>query len=224
MLTTIDAVISTEELQQVQQWVEQADWLDGTSSAGRHVRAIKDNLEMDQRCESWRHINELVVKRLYQHPEFQRCALPHKVSAAFVARYRGEMRYGKHVDDAVMGAANARYRSDIAVTVFLKPPESYQGGELTIHTSFGTHTVKLEAGCAVVYPASSLHEVAAVTSGERLVCVLWVQSLVRRADQREVLVRLSEARDALHISAPQARVTESIDHAYMNLVRMWYDA
>ena len=57
----------------------------------------------------------------------------------------------------------------------------------------GDSAIKLSAGSAVVYPTTSLHRVAPVTAGERLVVVGWVRSLIRRADQREVLFDLDEA-------------------------------
>ena len=131
------------------------------------------------------------------------------------------MKYQAHVDDPVMGTASGRYRSDVAVTVFLSDADSYQGGELRIHTRFGPVDVKLNAGSVVAYPASSLHEVTEITSGHRLACVLWAQSLVRSAEQREILSDLDEARQALHLSAKAAQVTGSVDRAYTNLLRMW---
>ena len=161
------------------------------------------------------------MQKLYQHPQFQSAALPHRVSAAFVAKYSEGMSYKAHVDDPVMGAADGRYRSDIAVTVFLSDSESYDGGELLIHTSYGPVSVKPPAGCAIVYPASSRHEVSQVTRGQRLACVLWAQSLVRDAHQREILTDLDDARRALKLSTPNAQVTGIVDQAYLNLVRMW---
>ena len=221
MLTTIQNVLSADELETINQLVNTADWQSGRHSAGAHAAEIKHNDEMDQRCESWKTINQLVVTKLYKHETFQRAALPSKVSAAFVSRYGTGMQYQPHVDDPVMGGASARYRSDIAVTVFLSNKDSYDGGELKIHTHFGPVNVKLDAGAAVVYPASSLHEVTEITAGQRLACVLWAQSLVRSAEQREILSDLDEARQALHLSAKAAQVTATVDRAYTNLLRMW---
>lgn len=133
------------------------------------------------------------------------------------------MHYGRHIDDPVMGTINARYRSDVAVTVFLSEPNSYEGGELTIQSRFGPVSVKLPAGSAVIYPASSLHEVMPVTKGERIVCALWAQSMVRDSQQREILHDLNEAREALNRSTPKAMVTQQIEQVYSNLLRMWAD-
>lgn len=221
MLITINNVLSTVELDDIKQELARAEWLSGKSSAGKHAAGIKHNEEMDQSCASWLAINKTVVSRLFAHPEFQSSVLPSKVSAAFVSRCSAGMHYGKHTDDPVMGDPGSRYRCDVAVTVFLSAPDSYTGGELSIHTRFGPNQVKGEAGTAVVYPASSRHEVLPVRDGQRIVCVLWAQSLVRDPAQREILSDLDSARRALQLSAPQAQVTECVDHAYMNLVRMW---
>nr|MBX2839119.1 Fe2+-dependent dioxygenase [Gammaproteobacteria bacterium] len=205
----------------ISDWMEQAEWISGAHTAGRNAVHHKSNREMDQQSEQWKKINSLVVSTLYSNSVFQRTALPLKVSAAFVARYTSGQAYGKHIDDPVMGTPGARYRSDIACTVFLSDKSDYDGGELTIHSDFGINTIKLDQGSAVLYPASSLHEIAAVTRGVRTVCVLWVQSLIRDTQKRDILAELGDARDALNLQLPEAKVTHSVDVAYTNLVRLW---
>lgn len=223
MLIQLNNVLSADELEQVRQLVDTAEWTHGSVSAGATARKQKSNEEMNQQCDSWKAINKLVATKLYQHREFQSAVLPHRLSAAFVSRYSEGMEYKTHVDDPIMGSPSARYRSDVAVTVFISDAESYTGGELLVHTRFGPVKTKLPAGSAVAYPASSLHEVTAVQNGERLACVLWAQSLVRDAHQREILADLNDARDALNLSAADAKVTHLVDQTYMNLVRMWSD-
>ena len=130
------------------------------------------------------------------------------------------MEYGLHVDDPVMGQPD-RYRSDIAITIFLNSPQDYEGGELSVYTNFGPRQIKLEAGDGVMYPASSLHQVKAVISGERLVAVTWMQSMVRQAERRELLYQLYLALQDLRTNSPQSASTHKIEQSYVNLVRMW---
>jgi len=221
VLTTIRNVLSAEELAEIHKQLNSVEWNAGQQSAGTTASAQKANLEMDQNSDNWRQINQLVVGHLYQHPDFQSAVLPHRVSAAFVSKYTEGMAYKAHTDDPIMGTTTNRYRSDVAITVFLSDTETYDGGELVIHTEFGPVSTKLPAGSAVVYPASSLHEVSAVTRGERIACVLWAQSLVRNSQQREILFNLDTARQALKLSTPKAEVTTRVEQAYLNLVRMW---
>jgi len=140
-----------------------------------------------------------------------------------VARYQPGMAYGDHIDEPLMGAGGPRLRSDLSMTVFLNPPGQYEGGELVIHTGFGVQAVKLAAGDAVLYPSSSLHRVAEVTAGERLVALTWIQSDVRDAARREVLHELDKARQHLLAGDPESETARQVDRSYANLLRMWAD-
>jgi PKHD-type hydroxylase len=184
------------------------------------ARRVKHNEEASTEAGELEQLNALVMGSLVNHPLYKAAALPHRVAAPFYARYTEDMRYGPHVDDPVMGEGT-RYRSDIAVTIFLSDPESYAGGELVISTSFGEQYVKYPAGDAVMYPASSRHHVAKVTKGMRMVAVTWVQSLIRDAARRELLYELHQAREKLLQQLPDAEETRYVDSAYVNLVRMW---
>ena len=126
---------------------------------------------------------------LLAHPVFKAVARPKQLVGLLVSRYRPGMEYGLHVDDAMMQGV----RTDLSFTLFLSAPEAYEGGELVIEGNDAENAIKLPAGSAVVYPTTSLHRVAPVTAGERLVVVGWVRSLIRRADQREILFDLDAA-------------------------------
>ncbi len=197
-----------------------ASFLDGVASAGRLAAAVKVNEELARDEPLLSELNELVMGNLVRHPTYQSAALPLRAATPLYVRYLPDMTYGAHVDDPVMGAG-AKYRADIAVTVFLSDPDEYDGGELTIETDFGEQSVKEAAGTVVMYPASSRHRVSAVTKGMRLVAVTWVQSLVRDAGRRELLYELHRARAELLKRAPQAPETARVDLVYSNLVRMW---
>ena len=112
-------------------------------------------------------------------------------------------------------------RTDVSSTLFLSDPDSYEGGELCVMTEFGEQQVKLPAGSAVVYPSSSLHHVAEVTSGERQALVVWLQSCVRDPAQREILYRIWQSRESLLATNPEGEDALRIDLVYANLVRMW---
>lgn len=222
MLRKIESVLSDQDLTEIARLLSQIEWQDGRASAGRHAQQVKANREAVQTSAVWRDINALIVPKLYRHPQFQRAVLPSKMSAAFIAHYTEGMHYGSHVDDPIMGTDGGRYRADVAVTVFLNSPQAYEGGELKIHTRFGTQHIKLEAGAAIAYPASSEHEVEPITDGERYVAVLWAQSLIRDVEKREVLADLDEALSAIERSTPEASAGKSsVSRAYANLVRMW---
>lgn len=220
MLLEIPKVIDASQLEVIGPALQQAPFVDGRLSAGARAERVKDNREIKQDAEIAQHLSTIVVGNLYNNAMFRSAALPHRVATPFFAKYEKGMTYGDHIDDPVMGEQQ-RFRCDVAVTVFLNSPAEYEGGELVIRTSFGDRMVKLPAGHAVVYPASSLHRVAEITRGARFVAVTWVQSMVRDPDRRELLYELNLARETLMREAPDADHTAHVDHTYTNLIRMW---
>ena len=223
MLLQIPRVVTQDKLTVIRAILAKAQFVDGKLSAGMAAERVKNNEELASDAKEIQQLNNLVMGSLVQHPLYQSAALPIKIASPFYARYRPGMTYGDHVDDPVMGPPQGRYRSDVSTTVFLNEPEEYEGGELVIRTSFGDQRIKLPAGHVVVYPSSSLHHVAEVTRGERLVAVTWAQSMVRDAAKRELLYELNQARESLLKHRPEEADTRRVDVAYVNLIRMWAD-
>jgi PKHD-type hydroxylase len=220
MLITLKSVIDPEQLNIIQQAVTHAAYVDGKSSAGKTAAKVKNNQEIDQQSEMGQQLAQVIIGNLSHHEDFKSAALPLRIASPYVAKYSKGMTYGYHIDDPVMGKEQ-RFRCDLACTIFLNSPEDYAGGELSIKTQFGEKQVKLSAGDAVLYPASSLHKVNEISNGERIVAVTWIQSLIRDPAQREILYDLSKARDKLMTEQPDNEVTKQVDHSYTNLVRMW---
>lgn len=223
MLLTLSGVLNKEELTVVNDLLARGSFIDGKLSAGDEAIRVKNNQELNASDQVMQPLNNLVMGKLIKHPVYLAAALPLKIATPFYAKYGKGMTYGNHVDDPVMGPVNQRYRTDLSITVFLNEPEDYEGGELTIQTSFGDQTVKLSAGDAVMYPSSSTHRVAEVTKGERVVAVTWLQSMVKDPARRELLFNLHQAREELLNTQPDAASTEQVSNSYVNLVRMWSD-
>lgn len=221
MLLAIRNVLKADELALVRSWLAAAVFVDGRPSAGAAARRVKNNQEVEVGAADLERLNRLVMGNLVRHPVYRCGALPLHAASPLYARYQPGMAYGDHLDDPIMGADGLKYRSDIAVTVFLNAPEEYDGGELLIRATLGDMEVKLPAGDAVLYPAGSIHHVNPVTRGERLVAVTWVQSLVRDPARRELLYGLNMAREKLLRDDPEAAETAQVNAAYLNLVRMW---
>ena len=118
----------------------------------------------------------------------------------------------------------ARPPADPAVAMSLKltPPEDYDGGELVVHDTYGTHTVKLPAGHMVVYPATSMHSVTPVTRGSRWASFFWIQSMVKDDGARGLLYQLDQS-----IIKTRAELGDTHDAVlgltavYHNLLRRW---
>ena len=220
MLNHLEAVLDSRQLETAKQLMRHGRFVDGVLSAGMAAQRVKHNEELSLKDQQLADLNNLVMGSLVRHPVYSSAAMPKKVAAPYYARYTQGMSYGEHVDDPVMGQGEI-YRSDLSVTIFLSDPADYEGGELLIQTDFGEQRVKLPAGDAVLYPSSSIHRVSEVTSGERLVAVSWIQSLVRDPDKRALLHELNQARETLLQEQPDAPETARVNHSYINLVRMW---
>ena len=221
MLIEIPGLLNEALLGKMHEVLAGARFVDGRLSAGMAAAKVKQNEEMALDPDKLQLLYRILMSSLGHNSTFKSFVLPNKVADFIFARYQPGMHYGDHVDDPVMGGNGPRFRSDVSMTVFLTPPETYDGGELVIRTAFGDRRVKLNAGDAVVYPSSSLHHVAEVTRGQRLVALTWIQSLVRDAAQRELLYELDQAREHLLRSEPDSEHAKRVDRSYANLLRMW---
>lgn len=219
MLLCLTSVLTAEETSTLRRLLANAGFVDGKLTAGFRARRVKVNEQM-RKTEETRQADTVVIEALRRHGGFTAAAFPNRIDAPLFSRYRPGMRYGPHTDDALLQRQRP-LRADVAVTVFLSEPVEYDGGELVVQTNFGPQEVKLPAGDAVVYPASSVHHVAEVTRGERLAAVTWVQSLVRDPARREVLHDLLAIRRLLAGSMPDAPETDLVFKTYSNLLRMW---
>ena len=220
MLIEIPELLNSAQLEKIHALLERAEFQDGKLTAGMAASKVKDNEELALDPELLQRLYRVVMASVGHSGVFRSAVLPAKVADFIFARYQPGMRYGDHVDDPIMGQG-PRFRSDVSMTIFLNPPESYEGGELIIRTPFGDQEVKLAAGHAVVYPSASVHRVAEVTRGERMVALTWIQSFVRDAAKRELLYELDQSREHLLRTDPESDVTKNVDRSYVNLLRMW---
>lgn len=222
MLIRLKNVLGEKELSSIHQLIAKANFIDGKLSAGMAAARVKNNQEVANDDPLTDQLNQIVMGNLVRHKTYQRAVLPLKIASPFYARYQPGMSYGEHIDDPVMGREQ-RYRSDVAVTIFLSEPQDYQGGELCIQTAVGEQKIKYTAGDAILYPATTRHRVAEVTKGERIVAVTWAQSMVKDTEQRSLLYQLGCAREKLLNKQPNEEHTRQVDLVYVNLVRKWSD-
>jgi PKHD-type hydroxylase len=216
MQISIGAVLSPDDLQLVQATLAKARFGDGRETAGYAARAVKDNLQAapDPSLETLR---KLVTARILANDLFRTAVRPKALTPLMFSRYEPGMRYGTHVDDALMQGM----RTDVSFTLFLADPDGYDGGELVIENAAGEDAVKLAAGSLVAYPAGSLHRVNAVTRGARLAAVGWARSLIRDPARRELLFDLDTARHRIHAREGKSAEFDLLSKSSANLLRMW---
>lgn len=221
MLLCIADVLAPEELRAIVAKLESANFVDGKITAGWHARLVKHNAQLDSNAAIAPELKQLVLAALQRSALFQMAVRPKVIRAPLFSRYEVGMSYGSHVDNALMG--DPPIRSDVSMTLFLTPSNTYDGGELVIETTQGEEAIKLEAGSMVVYPSATLHRVEPVTWGVRLVAVTWVQSLVRDAQDREILFDLDTARQAIFEKYGKIPEFDLLSKSHANLLRRWVD-
>jgi PKHD-type hydroxylase len=223
MFAQVQGVLEPAEIAELTARLATAPFVDGrTTSTGRAAQG-KRNLQMQPDAPGADELRSIVVNALQRSERFRRIAIPRAIAAPVFNRYDAGMLYEQHVDAATMRGGDG-LRVDVSMTLFLSDPKSYEGGELVVETLSGGIGVKLAAGDAVVYPASTLHRVAPVRSGTRLAAITWIRSVVRDAAQRELLAELELAMTSLESRAPDARSEiDLLRKTHHNLIRMWAD-
>jgi PKHD-type hydroxylase len=222
MILCIADVLDPELLSAAEAALGVAEFADGRETAGWHARTVKRNVQARAGGLALATLRDRLADALKRNDVFRSAVLPRTLRALMFSRYETGMSYGTHVDDAIMSGPEP-LRSDVSVTLFVSPPDSYDGGELVIEMHGGEEAYKLAAGHAIVYPSTTLHRVETVTRGRRDVAVGWVQSLVRDVAQREVLFDLDTARRALFQRHGKTREFDQLSRTYSNLLRMWAD-
>lgn len=225
MILCIADILTPQELTEIIFKLEKAKFVDGKLSAGWHARLVKQNKQLKNDSPEIKALENLVIKALNRHSLFGMSVLPKTIRPPLFNRYESGMKYGTHVDNAVMnhGVMSEYIRSDVSATLFLSDPTTYTGGELVIESTQGEETFKLAAGSMIVYPASTLHRVDPVTQGVRLAAVTWIQSLVRDSAKREILFDLDTARRMIFEKAGKSSEFDLISKSYANLLRQWAD-
>lgn len=224
MLIAITGVLDRDQAVALRDRLMAAEWVDGNATSGAGAALAKRNRQLPEGSPALAEGRKIVSAALAANPVFLSAALPHTIFPPLFNRYGPEERFGAHVDNAVRvepGSGRA-IRTDLSATLFLTPKDDYDGGDLVIEGNFGTKSYRLDAGDLLLYPSSSIHRVTPVTRGERVSSFLWMQSMVRDPEQRELLFDLDQSVQRLterHGLADEEVLR--LTSLYHNLIRRW---
>lgn len=227
MLIAIPDLLSADELGEIRQTIDAAEWIDGNSTSGHQSALAKNNEQLPEDSDAAQRAGRMILDALGRSPLFFASSLPLRIFPPLFNRYGQGQEFDIHVDNAIRikRGSEFRIRSDLSVTLFLEAPEDYDGGELIVEDHYGVQRVKLPAGHAVVYPSSSLHKVTPVTRGRRVASFFWLQSMVRDAEARRLLFDLDRSVQRLtgELGGKDRSVIE-LTGVYHNLLRRWADS
>ena len=218
MIRVLPNVLSAADLEQIRALIPQIAFSDGRIT--NRESTVKQNLQAPQEDPANARIALITREALVRHTDLRVFSQPRNMARTTVVRYEPGMTYGWHVDEALF-ASTPPMRSDLSCTVFLSAPEDYDGGELTIQIGSEQLSYKLQPGDALLYPSTTIHQVAPVTRGVRLAAITWLQSWVADVSQRELLVQLEEARALAGDRDPRLQLL--LESLRTNLFRMWAD-
>ncbi|WP_205691929.1 Fe2+-dependent dioxygenase [Caulobacter soli] len=224
MMIQIPDVLTADQVAHCRAVLDAAEWIDGNVTSGFQAAMAKNNQQLPQDGAAAREVGAIIVAALQADPLFVSAALPRTILTPLFNRYGQGMGFGDHVDNSIRRdpVTGQTLRTDLSITVFLSGPDDYDGGELVVEDAYGSHLVKLAAGSAILYPASSLHHVTEVTRGVRTASFFWIQSLVRDDAKRALLLDMDVAIQRLSgaVGSTDPSVL-SLTGTYHNLLRMW---
>lgn len=223
MMLHIPNVLTREQVAAMRAAIDAADWVDGRATVGSQGAQVKRNRQLPESSPVALEQGRIVQQALLASPLFFAAALPLRIVPPLFNRYSGGETYGLHVDGSVRNVPGSplRLRTDVSSTLFLCEPDEYDGGELVVVDTYGTHEVKLPAGDLILYPSTSLHRVEPVTRGERVCSFFWTQSLVRDDARRTMLFEMDQTIQKLRDRLGETDETVSLTGQYHNLLRMW---
>ncbi len=228
MMIAIPDVLDAAQVARVRALIDAGQWVDGNVTSGHQSALVKRNTQLPEDSAQAREAGGLILDALGRTALFIAAALPHRVYPPLFNRYGIGDGFGTHVDNAVriQRGTDMRLRSDLSATLFLCAPDSYEGGELVIEGDFGVGGgVKLPAGHLLLYPASSLHRVEAITKGTRVASFFWIQSMVRDNAARRMLFELDCAIQSLSADRGAGDpALVQLTGVYHNLLRRWAES
>jgi PKHD-type hydroxylase len=219
MFKEIPDLLTAEQLLRLREIAAKAPFADGRLTNPHNT--AKQNLQLHDQT-SYQESSQILLHALMAHEDFRNFAMPASIAPPMLTRYEPGMRYGAHTDAAFIPLPGSLLRSDISCTIFVNDPDAYDGGELTIHLGTRAVPFKGPAGSAIVYPSDTLHEVAPVTRGERLVAITFVQSRVADPFRREMLYEINEIAALEGLGMRPENYTR-LRLFYERLMRYWGD-
>jgi len=222
MMIHVPNVLTPEQVARCREVMTKAAWVDGNITAGHQSRKVKYNLQLPEDSPEARELGDMVLQALARNPLFVSAVLPKQVIPPLFNRYDAGMVFGSHVDNAIREHfTGIRIRTDVSSTLFISEPEDYDGGELIVEDTYGSHAVKLPAGDMIVYPGTSLHNVTPITRGSRIASFFWTQSLIRDDAKRALLFDMDMAIMKINRDHPEHESTVELTSIYHNLLRQW---
>jgi PKHD-type hydroxylase len=223
MMLHVPNVLSRDDARACRKLLDEAQWIDGNATSGEQAAKAKRNRQLPIDAPLTRELGNRILGALARSPLFISAVIPKRIVPPLFNRYEGGEHFEFHVDNAIRAVPGTAecLRTDVSCTLFFTDPDAYDGGELIVKDTYGTHGAKLPAGDLILYPATSLHRVTPVTRGARICSFFWAQSMVRDDWQRTMLFDLDQNIQQLRARLGDNKQTIALTSHYHNLLRLW---
>ncbi len=192
------------------------NWEDGKKTAGTHAAAVKNNLQLSRKSDISQKYTTFIIEKMLSNPLIKSFSLAKRIHGIMFTKSSKGMKYGRHIDNAFMSTG----RSDLSFTIFLNKKSDYAGGELIVEDINTENKFKYDEGEIIIYPSTYLHSVKEVESGERLVCVGWIESYVKSIEEREYLFDIDSGARGILSKYGRSDELDLIFKSYSNLLRI----
>lgn len=128
MIVTTLEILGADAVSRIRALLDAAEWENGKANV---APGVKKNLQA-RPSPAVAECQQMILAALKSSEVFGATVLPAQTTVPILSRYETGMSYGRHVDGPIMGGT---LRTDLAMTLFLSDPKSYEGGELEIDDS-----------------------------------------------------------------------------------------
>lgn len=180
MIYTIK-VLSETQLDTINEYYKICDFVDG-SITGSQDKSVKWNEQIQDLVHGPR-LCEYADTQIKKSEQLNYVLVPRATTIPMFLKYTEGMHYKYHNDFYCMNEV----RTDYSLSIFLNDPDEYEGGELVLNVGGKELEYKPPAGSCVAYPTGVYHKVNEVTSGERRVMVIWMESVISDSRIREII-------------------------------------
>jgi PKHD-type hydroxylase len=194
MFLQIDNFLTVAEVKTIAELATQVKFVDGRRSNPHNM--TKHNVIADPADAAGQQAAQIALAALQRNEGAREFSFPQRIAIPVLTRYDTGMTYGAHVDAAFLPLDQRPLRSDVSCTI--------KGG----------------AGQAVFYASTAVHQVAPVTSGERVVLISFIESQIPDPMQRDLLYTLNEVRSLEGLKMDWRNRTR-LEYVSANLLRLW---
>lgn len=209
-------LLQDHEILTIQNLLSTVSYNPGKLSTGKNTN-VKVSSVVNQNTEEYKKIYQILSRSISNNITFSSLLSTKKITPPVIVNYETGGFYDWHIDEIEIGGALTHY----SMTIFLNEPDEYDGGELILIRDGKEEQYKLQAGKALIYSTGMLHKVAPVKTGNRLVSISWLESLIKDEFIRNCIFNLGKINKELLDDGVDNNKVLSLEQLRINMLRQY---